>query len=146
MTKFSLSYLAGALSVGIAIYLDGGRGSLIAFGLGVLTVVSIAVALLASTTRLRRAARVLNAFAAGLDARAPRELAIVEPKPAKAAKPEPEPIDDSTVEGQVATALINFKVPEKRALEIARRAVAQLPGGDFQSTFRIALQRAKAAA
>jgi hypothetical protein len=146
MTKFSLSYLAGALSVGIAIYLDGGRGSLVAFGLGVLTVVAIAVALLASTSKLRRAARFMTAFADGIEARQQIEKGTVDMQ----ITPNPDggmnmQITPSSIEGQVASALVNFKMPKKIAIAAARRAVQQEPH-DFNKAFSVAVQLAKVAA
>jgi len=146
MTKFSLSYLAGALSVGIAIYLDGGRGSLVAFGLGVLTVIAIAVALLASAAKLRRAARFMSAFADGIESRQHVKKGTVDMQITPNADGGMNmQITPSTIEDQVASALVNLKTPKKVAIDAARRAV-QITPNDFNKAFAVAVRFAKVAA
>jgi Holliday junction resolvasome RuvABC DNA-binding subunit len=130
MLKFSLSYLAGALTVGVAVYLSAGNGTLIAFGLGVLTVTASGVAALSSVERIKRAARFLSAFAAGLEQRGGKLTEM--PAPA------------SQLETDVVSALVQLGTRRKAAEAAAKSAVAQLgTSADFETTFKTALASAK---
>jgi hypothetical protein len=133
MTKNTLSYLAGAMSVAIAVFLNGGRGTLIAFALGAFAVAAITVAMLGSVRRLRRAASVLTAIASSLEASSAAKVDAAE-----------QTIDP--LEEEVVSALVNFKMPRKRAEQAARRAMESHPGADFQTVFSYAVSIGKVAA
>src|SRR5271154_2955778 len=59
MLKYSLTFLAGALTIAGAVFASSGHTAVIMFVLGALTVIGIAGALLSSADRIRRAARFL---------------------------------------------------------------------------------------
>ena len=120
MLKLTLSYLAGALTVAAAVYAAGGRATIAAFGIGFFLACVVAVALLSSARRMRRAARFLFAFAAALDrtGRTHRPQ-IVKPIRKPAAEPEPE--------------------------ASARAAARKAPNGTIEDVLKIALEARKAA-
>ena len=139
MLKFSLSFLAGALAVAVAVFMSQGHVAVLMFSLGALTVLVIAGALLSSAARIRKAARFLSAFAEALEpAAAPKAQKL-------AVMPAPAAADPEGVEAEVISALVNFKAPRKKAEAAARRAVEQNPGAGFDDTFRVALGFVKAA-
>jgi len=141
MLKYSLTFLAGALTIAGAVFASSGHTAVIMFVLGALTVIGIAGALLSSADRIRRAARFLVAFA---DALQPDSA-----KPAPAAdKATTAPVDHakaavSPAEADVADALIALGTKRKAAELAARRAVEQIPAGRFEDLFRCALPFAK---
>jgi Flp pilus assembly protein TadB len=146
MLKLTLAYLAGAATIGAAVYAAGGRATLAAFGIGFFIACLIAIAFLSSARRMRRAGRFLFAFAAGLD-RTPRRPRIVKaPRPA-AVPIAPPAAAPSPVELDVIHALKNFGMGSTEAKETAAAAVAQAPAGSsFQEVFRTAMNFRKQAA
>jgi hypothetical protein len=135
MTRTALSFLAGAISVGVTAFMIGGRPSVLAFCLGLLTALCILVALVGSVDRLRSAARFLHAFADGISARrAPRGSA------------NPPAEIQTAVERDVVQALIGLKATPKIAASAARQAVRELPDGSFDEVMRAALQFTRKAA
>ncbi len=132
MTQFSLSFLAGAMTVAIGVFANGGRPAFVTYILGLMTAAAIAAALLGSISKLKRAARFLAAFAAGLEQRrpAPSELASGD--------------GVSTIEQEIASALVNFGTRKKAAAIAARAAVEQVgPSASFQDTFQAAVAIAR---
>lgn len=145
MLKLTLAYLAGALTIGVAVYAAGGRATLAAFGIGFFLACVVAVALLSSARRMRRAARFLNSLSAVIDhsdrSTRPRIVkTAAEPRPVEPAH-EPTP-----AELEVSSALKNFGMTRKQAEAAAALAVKQSPAGSFQDLFRIALNAGKVAA
>lgn len=131
MTKILLSYLAGTLTIGIAVYVSAGNSFLIAFALGAFTVLTAAAVALGSVKRIRSATRFLTAFASGLESRGSHQVET----PAVVAI-------QSTVERDVRSALINMGTSHKIAQTAAQTAAAELPGAFFEDTFRLALKYA----
>lgn len=146
MLKLTLAYLAGALTIGVAVYAAGGRATLAAFGIGFFLACVVAVALLSSARRMRRAARFLNSLSAVIDH---SDRSSTRPRIVKtAAEPRPvEPAHEPTpAELEVSSALKNFGMTRKQAEAAAALAVKQSPAGSFQDLFRIALNAGKVAA
>jgi hypothetical protein len=147
MLKLTLAYLAGALTIAGAVYAAGGRATLAAFGIGFFIAVVVAVALLSSGRRMRRAARFLISFAAALDRTSRTRPQIVKRSEALARVMEPTPErQPSPVELEVSSALMNFGMNKKQAAAAAASAVAQAPAAQFQDLFRIAVNAGKVAA
>jgi len=141
MLKYSLTFLAGALTIAGAVFASSGHTAVIMFALGAFTILAIAGALLSSADRMRRAARFLVAFADAL------QPATAKPAPAAAGNP-PATVEQpkaavSPAQSDVADALVALGTKRKAAELAARRAVEQLPAGRFEDLFRCALPFAK---
>jgi hypothetical protein len=137
MLKITLAYLAGALTIGAAVFAAGGRATLISFAIGALFTALLLVAAISSPRRQRAAARLLSNLANVLDPKTPRRPA--QPRPAAAAPPTP-----SQTQLDVAAALVNFGAPKNQAARLAREATAN--GEEFQEAFRRAVSLSKVAA
>jgi hypothetical protein len=135
MLKITLAYLAGALTIGAAVFAAGGRATLISFAIGALFTALLLVAAISSPRRQRAAARLLSNLANVLDPQTPRRPA--QPRPAAAAPPSQTQLD-------VAAALVNFGAPKNQAARLAREATAN--GEEFQEAFRRAVSLSKVAA
>jgi hypothetical protein len=146
MTKYTLSYLAGALTITVTVFMAHGNGTLIAFGMGVFTVMAIAFALLASPAKLRRAGLLLARIADAVDGHQTTMLKRSARPTETTAAVAPAAHQVSQLEEEVVSALVNFRVPKKRAELAARRAMEQTPAGDFNSIFCNAVNLAKEAA
>ena len=113
MTKLTIAFLSGAVTVAACVVAAGGRASIITFALGVFLSAVVLVAALASRTRLRSAARFLSAFAQALESKRPTELRAVEDEPAP-----------DSVAGQIVAGLMQLGVRDgepKRKHKLARR-------------------------
>lgn len=132
MNKISLSFFAGALSVGATAFVTGPRPSAFGFALGIMIALATVIALIGSAKRTRRVARFLLIVADGLDGKQTmtmeRRTAAVEAFP-------------GPVERDVISALQNFGMPRKAAVELAHGVVESNPNADVIEATRIALTR-----
>lgn len=151
MLRLTAAYIAGALTVAVAVYAAGGRATLAAFGIGFFLAVLVAVALLSSGRRLKRAARFLFALSHALERdqrrstrtpTAPGTITI-QPKPVEVI---PAPVEPSPEEEAIYAALLNLGSPKRAARAAAHYAIEQAPAASFNEQFRIAVAARKQAA
>lgn len=122
--KLSLSYLAGAVTVAGAVYLEQGRTTLVVFGLGFLSPVLILTGVLCSGRRLRRIANTLNKLAQVFS-----DTGTAQDAPA------------SPLQADLVSALVNLRTPRKKATAAAQSAIQTLPAGaSFEQLFTAALR------
>jgi hypothetical protein len=138
MNRIALSFLAGAASVGITAFVTDPRPSSFGFALGILTALATVAALIGSAKGARRVARFLNIVADGLTGS--RSTLLTSSKPSTTAEiPGP-------VERDVISALQNYGMPRKAAVQLAHDTVTANPEADFDEAMRAALSSSRKAA
>lgn len=149
MLKFTLAYLSGAATVAAAVYAAGGRATLASFVLGILFAAVALAAILSSTRRMKRAARLMLRFAFALDRTSAAYKPAAKPRRRRSARPGPvavpaaAPADPRHTD--LVSALKNFGMPKAQAAAAAAAAIAQNPAADLVTLVRIAVS-GKAAA
>jgi hypothetical protein len=143
MLKLILSYLAGALTVTVAVYAAGGRATLAAFAVGFLIALVVLGAFLSSGRRIKRAARFLLSFAEAIDRTdRPHRPRIVKARRA----PAPDPSKVSPIQTEVCSALQNFGMNRKEAAAFAAAALEAAPNARFEDAFKVAVGLSRKAA
>jgi hypothetical protein len=138
MIRFALSYLAGAVSVAGAVALLNAPELA---GAGMIAAAAILAAALWTAhkfTGRRRGRQSRTAVRTLRPAPPARRRAPAPPAPASA--------PPSAVELDITSALVNFGARKGAAAAAARSAVQNHPGADFDTLFRAALDKSKAAA
>jgi hypothetical protein len=130
MNRISVSFLAGAFSVGAVSFCTEPRPSAFGFALGILTAFVTVVALIGTAKNARRVARFLNVVADGLTG---SRTMTTTSGPAVAEMP-------SAIERDVTSALQNFGMARKAAVQLAHDTVAANPAADLQTVLNLALQ------
>ena len=124
------AYVAGVATVAIAYSAASDAPGTLGFGLGVLTTLLAVGWLLGSRSRAQQAGKFL------LRASGPSEVAI-----RKAAAVTPKPVKpQSRVFVQTVSALKNMGSDRETARWAAGQATMRLPDGQFEDTFRLAVQ------
>lgn len=139
MTKTALSFLAGAISVGVTAFVTNPQPSAFGFSLGMITAVATIAALIGSAQRARRVARFLLIVADGIDGKSSR-MAVGTAVTPKQAVEMPGPI-----ERDVISALQNFGMPKKAAAQLARRTIAGNPAADLTTALDAAMKSSRKA-
>ena len=138
MTRYTLTYLAGVLTMAAVVYFAGGRPTLAAFVAGMAAVALALAAAIASSSRMRRAARFLSILADAVDGReAKRER-----------KPVPHICEESPsqVQLEVEEALRGLGASKKESTAAARLAIALKPEGTTKEVLALAFARLRSAA
>lgn len=135
MNRISVSFLAGAFSVGVVEFCTQPRPSAFGFALGILTAFVTVVALIGTAKNARRVARFLIVVADGLTGSHTTTMTAG-------------PVTEmpSAIERDVISALQNFGMPRKAAVQIARATVAANPSADLETVLNLALQSSRKAA
>jgi hypothetical protein len=139
MTRLSLAYLAGALTVAGAVFAAAGRLPLVTFGLGVFVALVALGAALSSPARIRRAVRFLSAVAQVIEITAPEPAS----RPQIAARPR---LVETGAEADLVSALTNLGAGRAAARAAASRAIEQTPGASFDRLLQTAVALSRKAA
>lgn len=139
MNRIALSFLAGAASVGITAFVTDPRPSSFGFALGIITAIATVAALIGSAKSARRVARFLLIVADGFDGK--QTMTMTGERRAAAVEQIPGP-----VERDVISALQNFGMSRKAAVQLAQDVVAANPSADVLEATRIALSSSRKAA
>jgi hypothetical protein len=137
MNRIALSFLAGAASVGITAFVTDPRPSSFGFALGIITALATVAALIGSAKGARRVARFLNIVADGLTGSRSTLLT---------ASPSTTTEIPGPVERDVISALQNFGMPRKAAVQLAHDTMTANPAADFNEAMSAALGSQRKAA
>lgn len=135
MTKLTIAFLSGAVTVLACVLAAGGRASIITFALGVFLSAVALGAGLASRTRLRSAARFLSAFAQALDSKTARPVEI--------RKEQPEIGEPGSIGDLVYGGLLDLKTPKGQAKAATLEALKLHPAAEFDELFNHAVAIAR---
>jgi hypothetical protein len=136
MNRIALSFLAGAASVGVTAFVTDPRPSSFGFALGIITALATVAALIGSARGARRVARFLNIVADGLTG---SRSTLLTASPSTTEIPGP-------VERDVISALQNFGMARKAAVQLAHDTMTANPSADFNEAMSAALSSRKAVA
>jgi hypothetical protein len=135
MTKYTLTFLAGSLSVAIPVFFADSRLSLMFF-FGITFTLAAGAAALGSASRTEAAGQFLIAVSQALRRGQEGRRTLRRVYPAS-------PREQSPLERDVVSAVQNMGASRTAAAAAVRHAIDAAPQGDFDTLFRLAVSQQK---